>query len=165
MSERRSQDNEIDDGNGPSCDMTLAQRCRCPNNSLLIIALLLLILFILFELGVRIYDLYLHLPPVDIPSHFFAGLAIAAGSFWVLSLNKIKHKKLVAVSITFIAACLWEVLETLDDKIAYNPPHLQDKFIWDGFFDIIVTTLGGIAFLLVIYFLKTRTEILKDVNI
>ena len=145
--------------------MTLLQRCRCPNNSLLIIALVLLIRFILFELGVRIYDLYLHLPPVDIPSHFLAGLAIAAGTYWITSLNRIRHKRSVVVGATFVVACIWEALETLDDMIANDPPHLQDLFFWDGFVDIIVTTLGGAALLLLIYLIRKRSNVLDGVDL
>ncbi len=149
-------------GNTPVqvCDLGFAQRCSCPNNSLFILALILTIAFLLVELGIRIYDLYLHYPPVDIPSHLFSGLAISAGAYWILSLNKIIHKRSVSVSITFIAACFWELLEFLDEKIAPDPVHLQDKFIWDGLFDIIVTTSGGILLFLILFILRKKTHML-----
>jgi hypothetical protein len=58
-----------------------------PNNNLLFLSLFLFILFLVVEVTLRIWDLYRHIPMVDIPSHFFAGMAIACLTYWVYSLT------------------------------------------------------------------------------
>jgi len=136
--------------------------CRCPNNGHFIIALILLIIFLLIELFLRIYNLYFHEPLVDVPSHFFAGMAIGAGVMWILALNEIRHKKLWTVFFTFVVAIVWEILETLEELIIPNPPYLQDIFFWDGFFDIVITVIGGIASLSFLYMIARTTKLLDD---
>ena len=140
------------------------KRCRCPNNNLFITALIAFILFLLVELTIRIYDLYKDAPFVDIPSHFFGGVALFIGIFWIISLTTIKKKKFVALTLAFISAIVWEVFETLQEFVIYNPPHMKDIFFWDGFWDVIFTFLGALGGLLILYFLKTRTNILAEIK-
>ncbi len=136
--------------------------CKCPNNGLFIVALVFLVVFLLSELILRMYDLYFHEPLVDVPSHFFAGMAVAAGALWVATLNRYRRPRSVAVLVTFGVSVIWEVLETMQELVIENPPHLQDIFFWDGFFDIIVTVLGGAFSFLFIAVVKKKTALLDD---
>lgn len=79
-------------GSIPMKKRTLAQKCKCPNNNLFITALIALILFLIVEINLRIFDLYFHLPWVDIPSHIFGGIAFVTAIFWIVSLTKIENK-------------------------------------------------------------------------
>lgn len=117
---------------------------RCPNNNLFIIALISFILFLLVELTLRIYDLYRDIPLVDVPSHLFGGVAMAMGIYWILSLTGVKKKKITTMVFTLVGAIIWEIFETLQELLFYNPPHLQDFFFWDGFWDVIITITGGL---------------------
>lgn len=139
----------------------LAQRYAAPHNGLFIMALFLFIAFLLFEITTRIYDLYRVLPEVDIPSHFLAGLALGAGSYWFLSMTLVSRKKVSAVAFTFVGAIIWEILETLEELVIENPNHLKDIFFWDGFWDIIVTVIGGTAIVLFINFARGRLSFLR----
>jgi len=134
----------------------LRERFRCPNNDLFILALIFLIVFLLIELALRIYNLYYYEPFVDVPSHFFAGLAIGIGTLWILSLTDIKRKKISTLFYTFVIAVIWEILETLQEIVIENPPYLRDIFFWDGFWDIIVTVMGGAFVFVLIPILKIK---------
>lgn len=116
---------------------------------LIILGLFLLVFFLLFELTLRIHNLYKFAYWVDVPSHFFAGIAIASLVLMLLHLTKVKWKKTVSIIAVFIAAIFWEVLETIGDVIFPQPDWMLDFFIWDGFWDIIVTIAGGITFLVI----------------
>lgn len=143
--------------------LTLAERCSCPNNTLFIIALFSLIFFLFIEVVIRTYALYSSAPLVDIPSHFFAGIALAAGIYWITSLTSIQRKKSVTLFLTFVGAGIWEVLETLEELVIVNPPLLRDVFFWDGFWDIIITVIGGAFALALFYILKRKTNLLKGI--
>ncbi|MBU2634518.1 MAG: hypothetical protein KJ674_04715 [Nanoarchaeota archaeon] len=136
------------------------KRYTFPNNDIFIVALIIFIFFLLIEVTLRIYDLYFYFPEVDIPSHFFAGMAILSGVYWVLSLVRIKKIKVFSVFYTLLVAIFWEILETLQELIIENPPHLVDIFFWDGFFDIIITVIGG-AFTLIFFYILRRTTPLR----
>jgi hypothetical protein len=143
----------------------LLQRCSTPNNGLFIVAMILLVTFLFIEVVIRSYDLYHDMPDVDVLSHFFAGMAISAGAFWVMSLNRIRRKKIASVLITFAAAIAWEILETLEDLIVLNPTPLKDIFFWDGFFDIIFTVAGGIFLFIFLHIIQRKTSLLVDLKI
>jgi len=140
------------------------QRCMCPNNNLFVATLIAFIVFLLVELTGRIYDLYRTVPVIDIPAHFFAGIALGIGIYWIVSLTAVKRKKMVTLTWGIIAALVWEVFETLQEFVIYNPPYLRDIFFWDGFWDVIFTFLGVLGGLLVIYQLKNKTKILDGVE-
>jgi hypothetical protein len=132
----------------------MREQFRFPNNNLFIFALISLILFLSVELFLRIYNLYITVPWVDIPSHFTAGIAIASIIFWILSTAQIHKKKVFTVLFTFVAAAIWELLETLEEMVIENPPWMKDIFFWDGFWDIIVAIIGSLVALSVIKHLK-----------
>jgi hypothetical protein len=131
---------------------------RCPNNDRFVIALMLLAVFLLVELFLRIYDLYYHMPEVDVPSHIFAGLAIAAAASWIISLTGSRRIVSMPLIITLAAACFWELLESLEEMVVANPPYLQDIFFWDGFFDIAFTVVGGLLFFVLIRIVRRTTQ-------
>lgn len=138
---------------------------RLPHNNLFVLALIFIIIFLLVELANRIYDLYHTNPWVDIPSHFFAGAALGLLFLWIISLTSIKHKKTATLFFVFIIKMFWELLETLEEQLFYNPPHLQDYFIWDGAFDVAVGLLGASLMLLIIKSIKKRNDFLEEIDI
>jgi hypothetical protein len=140
--------------------MRIINKCRCPNNGMFIVALVLLAAFLCIEMVIRMYNLYYHEPLVDVPSHFFAGLAIGAAAAWVWSLNEVRHKKLATLGVTLVIAIIWEILETLQELVVENPPYLKDIFFWDGFWDIIVTVLGGVFSLVFISIIRKTTKLI-----
>ncbi|MBR9691593.1 hypothetical protein GOV06_02305 [Candidatus Woesearchaeota archaeon] len=144
--------------------LKIRERCKFPHNELFFTALISLIIFLMMELFVRSFNLYKHLPFVDIPSHFFAGIALFIGIYWVLSLTAIIRKKTWAILLTFIASIFWEILETLEDLVLPNPSYLKDIFFWDGFWDIIVAIIGGLFGIGILYALKYRTLFFKELK-
>lgn len=132
----------------------LIEKCRFPNNNLFIIGLLCLVFFLLLELLIRSYNLYQHAPLVDLPSHFFAGIALGGIFYWVLSLTELKKTKSFAIVFSLIAAVIWEMMETLEELVFYNPPYLKDIFVWDGFADIIVTVIGALFLMMLFKYSK-----------
>ncbi|PIN73579.1 hypothetical protein COV20_05135 [Candidatus Woesearchaeota archaeon CG10_big_fil_rev_8_21_14_0_10_45_16] len=125
-------------------------RCQCPNNRLFIIALLTFIAYLLLEVTIRIYNLYRLVPVVDVPSHLVGGAALGCGIFWIVSLNQVKQKGIFTFFLAIVGAFIWELFETLQELIFYNPPYLIDIFWWDGFWDVVVTILGAILAILTI---------------
>ena len=121
----------------------IKEKYRCPNNELFTTALMALVVFLGVELFIRIYNLYKYIPLVDVPSHIFAGIALGTGFYWILSLNQVYRKQFTTVLFTFIGAVVWEALETLEQLVIENPPWMVDVFFWDGFWDIIITVIGG----------------------
>lgn len=142
------------------------KRIELPYNNLFISGLIFFIIFLLVELWARIYDLYNYWPSIDIPSHFFAGIATGTILLWIVSLSGVYRKKTFVLSFTLIVAGIWELLETLEEKITpfTVPPYLRDYFFWDGFWDIILTFLGGVASLFIISLLKEKTDLYHDVE-
>lgn len=142
----------------------IKNKFKLPYNNLFITALLLFIFFLLVELMARIYDLYEHWPLIDIPSHFFAGMAICCFSFWLINLSKIIFKKTTTLVFVFVVASFWEFLEILEEKITpfSVPPHLRDYFFWDGFWDIIVTFFGGLVLITALSLFKKNADIFDE---
>ena len=142
-------------------------RIRFLNLYLLAIALILTAVFLSFELFLRIHDLYKPMYWVDIPSHFFAGMAIASLTIWLLHFTKGKYRNSFVMISTLIVALFWEVLETIGEVFIPDPPYLQDFFFWDGFWDVAVTVIGGYAFIWLFdhYIkIKLRKYIHKDIT-
>ncbi|MFH0752058.1 MAG: hypothetical protein V1914_00495 [archaeon] len=129
-------------------------------DKLFVISLISVIVFLLVELTIRIYNLYKELPLVDVPSHLFAGIALGIGIYWILNIEHIPKRQGLTMTFTLAGALIWEVLETLEELVVENPPYLQDIFFWDGFFDIVVTVLGGSLGLLILYLISKKTKIL-----
>lgn len=135
-------------------------RCRFPHNHLFIATLLSIIFYLLVEVALRIYNLYKDIPIVDVPSHFVGGIALGFIAYWSLSLTEVRRKGLAMIVLVFGGAVIWEILETLQELVFYNPPYLRDIFWWDGFWDVIITVLGGIFALLIISYLQEKKIIL-----
>ena len=114
--------------------------------SLLSTALLFWVIALVVEVIIRTYDLYRIAPDVDLLSHLFAGVAMAASLFWLSDKIKFPHYRLAAIVGTVIISLLWELVEALQEMFVYNPPYLLDFFIWDGFFDVIIAVVGAIIF-------------------
>ena len=135
------------------------KKSRFPNNEVLIVGLIFIVFFLLIEVVLRMYNAYYHFPEVDIPSHIFAGMAILIAVYWILSVNRVKSKIIFSIFYTFIIAIVWEIIETLQELVIDNPPHLRDIFFWDGFFDIIFTIVGGLFGLVFLYILRRITNL------
>ena len=117
--------------------------------SLLSTALLFWVITLVVEVTIRIYDLYRIAPDVDILSHLLGGVAMAASLFWLSDKIKFSHYRFAAIIGTIFISLLWEVAETVQEWFIYNPPHMLDVFIWDGFFDVVIATVGAIIFVLI----------------
>lgn len=144
----------------------LKRKNHFPNNNLLFLSLFLFILFLIVEVILRIWDLYRHVPMVDVPSHFFAGMAVACLTYWIYSLAPTKHKNLLAIVVTIIISLIWEFLEIIQERLTPDPPYLTDYFFWDGFWDIIVAIGGGLFLLYIILpFLKKKTSFFNNIDI
>ena len=117
---------------------------------MIILGLFLAVVFISFELFLRIHDLYRVAYWVDVPSHLFGGMAVASLALMTLDLTKFRLRKTYSFFTVFFVSIMWEILETIDDYITPDQPlYLKDYFFWDGFFDIIFTLVGGITFLVI----------------
>ncbi len=87
---------------------------------------------------------------LDTPMHFIGGMAIAAGSYSIFShlekKNELKTNSIVkiflAISITALAAVLWEFSEYISDSILHS--HMQSS-IYDTMKDLNMGLLGAIA--------------------
>ena len=117
--------------------------------SLFTTTLLFWVIALVVEVTIRTYDLYRIAPDVDILSHLLAGVAMAAGLFWLSDKWKFPHYRFAAIFGTIIISLLWELVESLQELLITNPTYLLDFFIWDGFFDVIVATAGAIIFVLI----------------
>jgi len=84
---------------------------------------------------------------IDIPSHFFAGMAIASLAIWLLHFTKGKYCNSFVLISTLIVAVFWEIFEMVGEAFILDPPYLQDFFFWDGFWDVVITLIGGYIFI------------------
>lgn len=135
-------------------------RNKKKNKNLLIFALISVITFLSIELFSRIYELYKYYPPIDLPTHFFGGIALATIIYYVISTTSIKKKMFTVFILTFVGAIIWELFESIEELIIENfieiPDYMRDIFFWDGFMDIIITSLGGFMAIILIGYLKNR---------
>lgn len=144
----------------------IKRRNHFPNNNLLFLSLFFFIIFLVVEVTLRIWDLYRHIPLVDVPSHFFAGMAIACLAYWIYSLSEISRKKLMAIIVTLIVSLFWELLEIIQDEIIPNPPYLRDVFFWDGIWDTVSAIVGGFFLLFItLPYLKKKTNLLNKIDL
>ena len=139
--------------------MSRLQSCRCPNYSLFLTAVFLWIGFLCVELFIRTYNLYSDVPAVDIPSHFFSGIALFAIALWYFSLTGTSRKPILSLSFVLAAAIVWEILEKLQEFVVFNPPGLIDVFFWDGVKDILVTVVGALAGFMLLLYLRKKSRV------
>lgn len=116
---------------------------RNVHSRLLIAALALAVLFLGFEVIVRIWDLYRLFPPVDLVSHLLAGVAVCAFAYWVGVRRGSGHPRRRAIVATLGVAFFWEGVELVQERLWPDPPWLEDVFFWDGVFDIVATMAGA----------------------
>ncbi len=123
--------------------------CIAKQQNLLITALFSWVVFLVYEVTIRTYDLYRTLPDVDLGGHFLAGIALAASFYWLAIRKDIARPYWLIFIGTFVASFLWEIAEIMQEWFFYNPPHLIDGFLWDGIIDIIVALVAAITFMLI----------------
>ena len=116
------------------------------------------ITFVAVESVIRLFDLYRTLSWVDVPSHFFAGAAVSAVVLRGLGSRSFAVRTKWALAANLGVSLLWEAVEWIDETITPDPPHLQDVFLWDGFWDIVAALLGG----LVLIWVVRRTRSIHD---
>lgn len=102
------------------------------------------LVFAAAEVTIRAFDLYRRAPWVDIPSHVLSGIALGATLLWALDRRREPRpfRALATLGVAMVAV-LWEAMELVDEAITPDPPHLQDRFLWDGVVDVLVTTAAG----------------------
>ncbi|MBW3017053.1 hypothetical protein KY316_01670 [Candidatus Woesearchaeota archaeon] len=122
----------------------------------LIFSLSMYVIYLVYEVTLRIYDLYMVTPVVGAPSHFFAGLGTGALLFLVFKSHNFRRVKTLSVFCSFLIAGLWELLEHVQEMIFYNPPTMIDYFFWDGFWDMVLFVLGSILALYAVNYLFHR---------
>jgi hypothetical protein len=127
--------------------------------SLLATALLFWVVTLFIEVNLRIYNLYKLAPDVDVLSHLIAGVAMAASFFWISEKTRYRHYRTLAMFGTLVLSLLWEVAESLQELFIYNPPHLLDFFIWDGFFDVLISIAGAAIFVLIRQNITSKNKI------
>ena len=100
-------------------------------------------MFVTAEGAIRMLDLYRRAPWVDVPSHFLSGAAVTAAIFLYLTHHR-SPRRVWRSSVGNVAVALaWEAAEIFDEVITPDPPHLQDVFLWDGFWDVVSALAGG----------------------
>jgi len=111
---------------------------------LLVAALLLCVVFLSWEVTIRTWDMYRRFPPVDLVSHFLAGLAMAALAYrW--SLQRVTaHPRRQAVLATAALSLAWEGVELIQERLWPDPPWLRDVFFWDGATDVVASLVGAL---------------------
>jgi len=112
------------------------------------------ILFLVYEVFIRAFDLYGPIPEVDIMGHFLAGIALGATFFWIGKKKKISWRNWFVVLGSVVISLLWEAAEMIEDRLIPNPEHLIDVFFWDGVSDVIIALIGTSLYLLIKHFNK-----------
>ena len=122
----------------------------------LVTALYSWVLFLVYEVFVRAFDLYGPIPEVDIVGHFLAGIALGATFLWIGRKNHITWRNWFVVGGSIAMSLLWEAAEKIEDSVYPNPDYLIDIFFWDGVSDIIIALLGTSLYLLIKHFNKAE---------
>ncbi len=103
--------------------------------------------FMAVEGVIRTLDLYRTAPWVDLPSHFLSGAAVTAILCARLPDLSPGRRAGWAMIGNVVVALTWEAAEMIDEIFTPDPPHLQDFFFWDGFWDVNLALVGGLAIL------------------
>lgn len=132
---------------------------------LLIAALLLWVAFLTYETAVRSWDLYRRAPNVDLPGHFLAGMATCALLYWLARRLGARAPQWRAVWWTLATALLWEATEAAQERFFPDVSWLRDYFWWDGFFDVIASTVGSFAVFPLLRWLRDRSAAFRPMDI
>lgn len=137
---------------------------------LLIAALVGAVIFLAWETVIRTWDLYRVAPLVDIPGHLLSGMASSAFVYWVLQRwrsrrNRTDRPYVLAVVVSIGIALLWEASEMIGERIWLDPPHLRDRFWWDGFGDVVSATVGAVIVFPWLRFVKRHIKAFKEMDV
>lgn len=123
-----------------------------------------ILVFGLHSVSASSLDLYAAWPPLDIPMHFFGGVAIA---FFFARAYRVAEEMdflgrpsallypIAVFALTCSAAVFWEFAEFLSDRFFHT--QMQDG-LEDTLFDMFLGIVGGIT-LLVISWLSSRLSV------
>ena len=113
------------------------------------------LVFLLFVILVKYFDVYNQFPEYDIPVHFLGGVAIAY-FFHIVSIEGSAHKVLgrfhrvthciLVLSLTCTAALFWEFAEFLYDY--WFGGSIQAGDLNDTLLDMLLGFVGGVVFLI-----------------
>jgi uncharacterized membrane protein YjdF len=149
---------------------TAASKPANIRSRLLIAALLGAVMFLSWETVVRTWDLYRTAPLVDLPGHFLAGIASTALAYWYLQRRRSKRNRtdkpyVLAVLASIAIALLWEAIEKVQEVVAPDPEYLRDVFWWDGFTDVIASTVGAVAVFPILRWLRNRYRAFQPMDV
>jgi uncharacterized membrane protein YjdF len=149
---------------------TAARKTNNIRSRLLIAALLGAVVFLAWETSIRAWDLYRTAPLVDLPGHFLAGIASTALAFWYLQRRRSRRNRtdkpyVLAVIVSIVVALLWEAIETAQEVVSPDPAHLRDVFWWDGFWDVIASTVGAVVVFPLLRLLRKRFKAFQPMDV
>lgn len=105
--------------------------------------------FIFYAVAAKVFNAYILYPDLDIPTHFFGGMAItyfysvAIQHSHVLIGHTYKNIQfLLAIGLTAITAVVWEFLEFSADKLLGT---LMNLGVSDTLSDLFFGLLGGVV--------------------
>lgn len=149
---------------------TAVKKSNNIRSRLLIAALLGAVVFLAWETAVRTWDLYRTAPLVDLPGHFLAGVASTALAYWFFQrrrsrANRTDKPYVLAVLASIVIALLWEGIEKVQEVVAPDPAHLRDVFWWDGFTDVIASTVGAVLVFPILRWLRNRFQAFRPMDV
>lgn len=152
---------------------TSASRSTASSNirsRLLIAALLGAVLFLSWETVVRTWDLYRTAPLVDLPGHFLAGVASTALAFWFFQRRRSRRNRtdkpyMLAILASIVVAFIWEAIEKVQEVVSPDPAYLRDVFWWDGFWDVVASTVGAVLVFPILRWLRNRFKAFQPMDV
>ena len=117
------------------------------------LAMFLILPWVFLELiGRHFFDVYRTFPPIDIISHFFSGMGVAAILYLIYN-----HDLKWTLFYSFLIALTGEVIEIFFDYAVQQPPWLKDCiFCFDGLKDTIFFLSGAFLMWTTLVHLKIR---------
>ncbi len=132
---------------------------------LLIAALLLWVVFLSWEVTIRTWDMYRRFPPVDLVSHFLAGLAMAALAYRFLLQRVVSHPHRWAFVATLLLSLAWEGVEMVQERFWPDPEHLRDVFLWDGVTDVLASLVGAVLVFPLLRLMRRRFPFFQPMDV